>query len=421
MLLTWFVLTVLGAVVSFVRLPAGSRNLLWAEDGRIFVTRALQANPLAAFVEPYAGYMHAFPRFSALISVWVAPLNLVPVTVVAMACLLTGSVAAVIVVVLRARMPFLPARLVIWLAIVLLPVAGIEVDGSIANSHWYLLIGLFVILMTRQQQPTTLVLAGVTVFFAVLSDPLSGIFIPLVAVQLLTIRQRRNLFIPLIYLVGLAIQLSVTLQTHLQSSGGTPSVIALARATAYRVFLGALVGQDNAVTLYEQFHLASLSIAVIVVVGIVAWTVVRGHQLGGLAAVSLVGGVLFFLVAVWIRWLPLYDPVVSTTWGGSRYSVVPVSLIIVALGSALSVWHQRYGSRLTFRVASIAVAIALVAIIAIPTFSATTRHARENWQQAISSSQSQCAHLPGDQPEVLPISPVGWVAILSCGTVEAEK
>jgi len=390
-ILTTIALVAIGAVISFVRIPPPARNLLWAEDASVFVGSALEHRPDAALFEPYAGYMHAFPRLITALTVSLVPLDVVPVVLTAAACVLTAVIATAAVLALRSRVPSFAIRLVVWAGIVTLPVAGIEANGSVANSHWYLLVGLFVVLITRRQDSGYLILAGLIVAFAVLSDPLSIVFVPLVIARFLSLRGLRDLWIPAIYCAALVVQLTVVLSTSVASAAGHPTLVQALRTTGFRVFLAALAGESGSVSLYLDFHAKAIALATFVVALLVVVALVRGRQLGGLALISTVAGTAFFLGAAVIRWNEQYDPFISTTWGGSRYSVVPICLLLFAFAATASTWYSA-GWRVSWVrfVAPVAFA-ALVVALAIPAFTVTARHATTSWDSELRGARSTCA------------------------------
>ncbi|MHC5795250.1 hypothetical protein ACVXZ4_03750 [Lacisediminihabitans sp. FW035] len=413
-----FVLTVVGALIAFLRVPLGARNVLWAEDASVFVTSALQHRPDASLFEPYAGYMHAFPRLVTALVVGTTPIGEVPVVLTAAACVLTGVIATTVVLAFRPRLPSVLIRLTIWLGIVTLPIAGIEANGSIANSHWYLLVGLFAILITRRQNTGFLVLGGLVVAFAVLSDPLSAIFLPLVLARFVLIRKPSDGWIPTIYVVAMVIQLSVVLATTVVPAAGRPSIVEVVRTTGFRVFLAVLTGETGSVSLFLQFGLKAIAVATLVVLAIITAAVLRGKQFGGLALVSTGVAVVFFLAAAIIRWNPQYDPAVSTTWGGSRYSVVPISLLLISLGSAASAWFTGAWRQRWVRFIAPAAFAMLVIILSVPSFGTTARTSNDSWEVGLHDARQTCATSKDSHLVQIPAEPTNFVLTASCESLD---
>ena len=345
--LSWVALTVAGTAIAFLRIPPISRNLLWAEDGRNFVADALAGHSFGAFFEPFAGYMHAIARLTSLLVLNFVPLARVPeaVTVTLIACTITAGVATLAFAMLRPRMPSLLPRLAVWVGIVSSQIAVIEANGSIANSHWYLLVGLFVVLMTRQRHAVAIAIASLVVSLTVLSDPLAGVFLPFVLVRIVAIRRFRELWVPVIFLASFTVQLSVVLGTHLSPANSTPTLVNMLRATGFRVFLAALAGESRSSALYAALGTVSLVGALVVVLACLTWAALHGKNLGGLATASVATAAVFYVFTTSIRWFPQFDSSVSTDrWRGSRYSVVPISLFFIVLSAAAGTWKGKFDS-----------------------------------------------------------------------------
>jgi hypothetical protein len=415
--LLWAGLVLLGTVIAFLRIPANARNLLWAEDGRNFVADALLGHPWGALFEPFAGYMHAVPRLTSLFVVGVVPLDSVPVAITLVACAITSGIATLAFAMLRLRMAAWLPRLALWLGIVTLPIAGIEVNGSIANSHWYLLVGLFIVLVTRQRSGLAITIAAITVCLAVLSDPLAAIFLPFVLVRLLSLGRPRQLVVPVVFLASLAVQFAVVFATHITRAPSAPTPTGLLRAAAFRVFLAALAGEPGSSAAYASIGVASLVIAVIIVVTCLCWSVLRDNNLGGLATAAIASAVVFYVISIWIRWFPESDPAVSTAWwSGSRYSVVPICLILMGLAAASATVKGHPRGRVVPFLGGAAL-LCLVAVIALPAFSVTARQPQQGWVAGLAQARERCLSLPSSHSVVIGTAPVKWSIELDCRTI----
>jgi hypothetical protein len=390
--------------------------VLWAEDARVFVTDAMGSHPFASFFMQYAGYMHLFPRTAAQITVALFPLEWAAYVITIIACGLGAAIAAYGFFALRDRMPSIAVRLTLWFGLITLPIAGIEVNGSIANSHWYLIVGLFFVLVTRQRRVAEIVVAAVIVCFAVMSDPLTGLLLPLVVVRIAGARSRRELWIPGFYVGALMVQLAVASQAHFPVAAAEPTVRMLARTTGYRVFLGAVAGQTGSQTLYAAFGLAAIVAAIALIVGIAIPTMIRPGPLAALTILSLGFAVVYFVVPAWLRWYPYMDPDTNPFWIGSRYSVVPISLVLTALAAVAFDWTTRL-SMPALRWAPTAVVAAILVVIAVPNFGNATRTEDPSWATALGDSYQTCATLaPTDTVEVN-AAPQGWYALLRCDQI----
>jgi hypothetical protein len=116
---------------------------LWAEDGSIFLQQALDLG-LRSIVEPYAGYLHVFPRVIALLAT-LAPLELVPLIFHA-GWLLAFCFFIFFVYRKISKQNYLIC-LFILTCIVLQPQAG-EIFFSLTNAQWFIGAALFIFILS---------------------------------------------------------------------------------------------------------------------------------------------------------------------------------------------------------------------------------------------------------------------------------
>ncbi|WP_025155548.1 hypothetical protein [Leifsonia aquatica] len=365
-------LFLIGASICFARIPVAARNVLWAEDASVFVTDAAKGDFVGALLTPYNGYLHFVPRVIAGVLTPTVPLSILPVAITAAACAITAACATLIFVALRNRIPSTLVRISIWLAVVAMPIGSVETNGNIANAHWYLLGALFALLATRWTSAGWSVLAAIVAFFAVTSDPLALVFVPLVLLQIIDRRTGlRRFIIPAAYLLGAVIQVTVIASgASLGIKAESPSLVGLTRALFWRVYVTQYAGEPGSIWAFESFGTVALIVGAILAVLVVVAAIVWGRQLGGLSVISFGAATAFFLAAVSIRWSPAYDPAIWLRWDAARYSVVPLTLMAISLGAALQTLMDR--TRITGVVVSSLVVLGVVALV-LPSWSMEAR------------------------------------------------
>lgn len=141
------VVAVVATVVAWLRMPVNTRGRLYAEDGQHFVSAWVNRPAAGLLVEPYAGYQHLVPRLVGGLVVWSVPKAGWAVAVNLIVCLILGGAAALIYVYSRDVVAFGPARVALALIIVVVPIAGQEPLGNLANLHWFLLYLLVWVLL----------------------------------------------------------------------------------------------------------------------------------------------------------------------------------------------------------------------------------------------------------------------------------
>ncbi|ORI23732.1 hypothetical protein [Rhodococcus sp. 1168] len=324
-----YVATAVAAIASLLFVVRGLPRLreasLFAEDGQIFLTEA-HNDGIAAFVAPYAGYLHTIPRLIAAIF---EPL---PVTALPVA-----YCCAAIVVHLLFLTPALSARLS-WLLPSPLLRAGLfatlclmpplwEPYGNIANLIF--VAGLCLLLLVISEDPKTKsgrLIEMVSVALIGLSGPLIVLFLPSFLWRWWRNgRTRHSLVVAATAGVTAAIQLSVYLASERSTPGGGTLVL-LAKTAAERVGGGWLYGDSNVVAA------ASSSIP----------TILACVWLAAVLVVSLVA-VPRTALPLWVLFaILLYSAVnaygsamVSSSFAFQRHVLIPTAVTLVLLWSVL--------------------------------------------------------------------------------------
>ena len=176
----WFVgVVALGFLLQLLPRPAGwPLGFLFAEDGQVFLTDALQLGSDSLF-SAYAGYLHLLPRSIALTCSSLATPGAYVVC--------TGIAAALVKVVAAAiAWPVLSAYARSWAwglaaasSFLFIPVGNLEVLGNITNLRWFLVAGAFFALLGSFRSASLALIAAGFTFAASTSDPLALAWLPL--------------------------------------------------------------------------------------------------------------------------------------------------------------------------------------------------------------------------------------------------
>ena len=87
-------LTLVGAVLTWFRVPPGGHQTLYAEDGREFIQDWMTDS--APWFKAYAGYQHFIPRAASWVVTSFTPIGWWAVAITIAACLLTGLVCGLV-------------------------------------------------------------------------------------------------------------------------------------------------------------------------------------------------------------------------------------------------------------------------------------------------------------------------------------
>lgn len=396
-------IVVLGAAVALLRTPVSSWNLLWAEDGPIFVTGAYAGDPLV-FFEAYAGYMHAVPRLLAALATIFVPLEYVPLAVSILAALLTSLVAAAVYLFARLRINSTLLCCTIALQVVALPAAGGEVANNVANSHWYLIFGAFWAAIVVPRTVGLRVIQVVVVAAAVLSDPLAAVLIaPLIIVRLFAIRPYRSTdhivtlaFLAASLLQGAISSYAVLVQGSRAFASEVPPFADFFQVYSEHVVLDSLVGATGTTALFEAFGLWSLTIALVIVATLlmlVAWRARSRRALILAFAAGSIGftGVVYLLLGPLVIGLPP-----GALIPAGRYWVVPTLLLVSAYAVCLDWLASRVGPRTAWIPVAAFVAASIV-ICAVDFRILDVRAGAVPWDQAVDDAAETC-ELPTASP-----------------------
>ena len=157
---------------------------------------------LDSLTKIYNGYVQLFPRLAIQIPRAFPIVDFSKADAVLGAATLAG-LALLIFHMSRGHLQTWQARLLLVGAMVLLPLAPGELLNNIVNVPWWLFFATFWLLLWRPEKVQGKILAAVVVFLAVASDPLVGLFLPLVLIRVIVLRKFRDNFVVIGFTLGL--------------------------------------------------------------------------------------------------------------------------------------------------------------------------------------------------------------------------
>jgi hypothetical protein len=401
------------AVMTFlqvVRQPGvPSWDSIWQEDGTVFLSDAL-ANPFfVALSDPYNAYLHVVPRIIAGVA---APIPLDYSAVV----LSVGS--ALVVAVLSVYVYFASAsvfsspwtRVTLAGLFVLLPATAYETNANIANLHWYLLFACFWVFMVDSESRGWVVTGAAIVLATVLSDPLTGLFLPLAAVRAVRTRTWRGRVVPLLFFAALAVQLVLGASEQSPEPYAPSEVTDLPGIFALRVTGSLLVGDRFLDELWRRFGywFAFGSLAVVVLALGYGFTKTRAVPRLHLT-LSAVYSVLFLSVPLMLRGTAEFLNRENFNLNGSRYTVVPILFLVVAVLLVLEKADTplREATWIGLRRLFLVVTFTLV-VVNYSNFAVRT--AGPEWRANLAAARSACAS-GGPTPIELRLDGLGGEAV----------
>jgi hypothetical protein len=361
---------------------------LYVEDGQIFLGQAISQHFWDSLATSHLGYLNTVARAITEVATW-APLEGAPLVMSLLTSLLVALLALYVFVASGAWIASPVLRFVLALAVVLVPVTGRDIAGTVANLHWYLIYASFWAVLSPWRSRTWLAVSTAVVLLGVLSDPLCGLLLPFAIVLAVRAGRREAWALPGAMVFGLIVQL-ILRDEAAERIGGVEWAV-LPRLFAERVTSSLVAGDRYLYDLFggrtgSLFAWASLA-AVVLAVGL-GLRRLRGRRrwlLASGATLSLV----FFLLAVVARGTELLVPDIPWALGASRYMYLPVMFILTGLIAAADrPGAERTGRRL---VAELVVVALVVGGIAVNYRIEHRTSGEPRWGPAVDQARAACA------------------------------
>jgi hypothetical protein len=346
-------------------------NCVYAEDWGVFLIYSWQ-HPWHLFV-PYNGYEEIVPRLLGQFA------SMVPVGAVAVFYAVSGAVIAACcaLFIYHASAGFIRFRLLrvtLAAALVLLPIAPLEVVDNGVSAAWYLMAAFFWAVLWRPRSRGGMAIAAILAFLTAASVPVVVAFLPLLAIRLFVLPRLREHAVTLGWLAGLAVQVPVIADSyahHTQRLGGSFAPVGqvfayylhtvVLRALGWRLswHLESIAGQNGATLIIGAFLLIVLGWAAITL----------GRQVRLFAATAVLFGFVLMVASTAITsYLVKHPPLLSPVSfeGGSRYTVTPILMLVAAMIIAVDAYLRRGATTwvspdtLQLRAVSLVAALALV-------------------------------------------------------------
>ncbi len=410
------------------RIPAAEHDVVWAEDGAVFLLGALQ-DPVGSIVAPYAGYQHLLPRLLADAVVALAPLASYAVVVFWASAIIAALVCAATIPLARWAVPWLPARIALGMVPVVVPLIAPEIIGNLADLHTFMLwLGVWIALSMPSSRLESWLIA-VAAFAAAMTEVQLLLMLP---VLLLRIHRRRPLLWPVIggFLLGLGGQaLSWMLAPRGGYDGvpiGIPDVVV---GWLSNVVMPTLQPTEQGIreAFAAQGPLAAapvLAVFVLAALVVIIWGSWRARMAGAvvlLASASSFGGSLLaspieqFQYASFRgdEWL---TAIVDLRYGGAA-GMLLAAIVPIAASAAVERLHGRWRS-----VARPVLALGLAAFVGAMAWQSpdtgSHRIGVERWSAQVERQQAACAS--GGAPEDLLIAPYNRALVLDCPSILGE-
>ena len=399
LVLLWVLAMTMAQVVRQPGVP--SWDSVWQEDGGIFLTDALFESFPRTLVHAYNAYLHVVPRVVA---------GLAAALPVERAALVLSVSSALVVALLSVYVYFASARLLRseWARLllaalfVLLPATAYETNANVANLHWYLLLACFWAVLARPRSWPSVALATTVVAAAALSDPMAGLFLPLALLVVWKRTARRDLVVPAVFMVAVAGQLALGAFAKSPEPYSPAHVADLPGIFALRVAGSFLVGDRYLHYFWEHFrwwfaYLSLLAVALLLAYGLAKVQPSSRFYI----AVCVVYSVLFLVVPLMLRGTEQFLNGRGFTLNGSRYMVVPIWFLLLAVLLVLD-RPPSATSPSAWRMLQQAFVLYSLVLVVVNFSDFAVRTAGPSWRQQLAAARERCARGERD-----PLNPPG--------------
>lgn len=303
---------------------------VYAEDNGIFLVQAIQ-HPWHLLV-PYAGYLQLVPRLIGQIAALV-PLPDAP-RVYAVSGALIGACCALFLYHASAghvRSRWL--RVLLAAALVLLPVAPLEIADSGVDSVWYLVVALAFAVFWRPSSASGRAAAALVGFAAVASNVLAALLLPLLVLRVIALPRVREHAVTVGFGLGCLLQVPLMVRA---SAMGQRRVSHLAPASRVLSFY-----LHSVVLRVPGWHVSWWLTRIVGVQGgtvlvgglllVLGWAAFRlGRPVAVFTVMALVVGFAVDFAAISMTYTVARKTTPEFEWS-ARYSVLPIMLITAAL------------------------------------------------------------------------------------------
>jgi hypothetical protein len=363
-----------GAIVLLGRIPGTPAwDGIYAEDLGIFLRNALQ-HPWQLLI-PYAGYMQLVPQTLGQIAA-LLPLQDAAAFFAVAGALIASACALFIFHASTGHIQSPVLRALLALAVVLLPVAPLEIADSGVNTPWYLMMALFWAILWRPSTRTGMALAALIAFLTVTSNTLAVVFAPLLLLRIIALPRWREHAVTIGFALGALCQAPYVLgfvHGNVQRGNklGAPGLSL--SFYAHRVVLPS-VGWHLSWFLRDHLgvNTATALVAILLIV-VFGWALITQPRSARLFVVTaIVFGFVYSMVATTVTYWVAGAPNSPGGEEGSRYTNLPILLFQTAAIVAVDWWlrlrprgsHARdaavSGSRLGLRSAAAVGALSVV-------------------------------------------------------------
>lgn len=420
----------IGAWLLLLRIPGlPPWDSLYLDDYGTFFVRALE-HPWQLF-SPQHGYVQVLPHVVAQLATFV-PLSQVPVVFAVAGAVIASACGLYVFHASAGHIQSVALRALLGAAIVLLPIAPLEIADNTLGAPWYMLLALFWGVLWRPRTLGGSTVTAILAFATAASTTIAVLYAPLLALRLFALRRPREHAVTAGWLAGCLAQLPVVLSAS--SSGRSPldnasvsgmslsfyahDVVLPSLGWHLSWWLQSLAGRDGA-TIVVGAVLA-------VIFGLILVAQPASAMFASAALLTGFGITLFSTTLV--SYVSTSPDVTPNREFGARYTALPIFLIeaVIIVGADCALRQSRRKRRAPAErpILTLLTATAVMALVAVMVMSWVPDFRYQNsiridyttgpWHKIVSAWQRDCATSRTGEIDVRSIRAIPRSQVIPC-------
>lgn len=411
-------LVLIGTASCLIRVPGAHHDVVWAEDGEIFLAENLQDGPFATLFRGYAGYQHLVPRIGSALAIAFADLDDYAQVTFVMCAVLTGAIGAAVYWLSAEVLVWVPARVAVALITFTLPLATQEVVGNWADIHTYFLWLTPWLLFHRPRSWATGIAWGLLTFVAVMTEVQAILFL---AAMPFLLRRREGYSLPIWagLLAGSAIQVATTLAAPRESTASWLGFSSLARGWLINTTMPMLVADPDQVrrVLASTGLLIPIVVAACFLVAFVVALILGSPRQRLLAVVLALASAAIYAAGAtvagswWFRYgdgdAPMWERAINIRYGVAA-GMMLAALVPVAAAALVRRAESRGALVTAAKVTGAAAMVAMIVVFSLASTRAVSVRGwvTSQWSAAVHVAAAECQDLSPQDVRSLPIAPL---------------
>ncbi len=363
---------------------------IWAEDGRNFLGEALDRPFLSTLFDPHASYIQLAPRIVGGVAA-ALPLDRAAMVFAAGSALVVALLSAYVYFASSGILRSQWARLTLAALVVVLPATLNETSANATNLHWYLIFACFWVFLAPSRSLPAVAANAAVGLSAALSNPLTGLFLPLALLRAATGETWRERAPSVVFFAALTLQLLLGPLREPTHAFFEVSFVDIPGIYGLRVAGSLLVGDRFLDDLWIPWGLAFAYSSLAVVVAVAAYGTTKGDLRERFYVVVALGySALFLAVPLTLRGTEHLLDREGFSLNGSRYMVVPILFLVVVFLLVLDRRDPRVAGT-SWRDIQGAFVIYTVTIVLLNYSNPSVRTQAPSWQATLAAARRACA------------------------------